>query len=133
MDTFENGTRRWVKRHAATAIVMLVCVVVLCVPVVRDYRVLKRIQRLGGRVFRIYDYLPEQVRDRLEGSKAVLFSRVIGIQCNHSELDDGLACQLSTFKDIDVLSLDNSCITRQGLACLVSLPKLRALHLSNSK
>lgn len=116
---------------AAALSIIFVIFSILCTIAYLDYRVISRVERLGGRVFGTYDYLPWFIREQLDGEHLVM-SSVIGVVCECPDANDELACLLTRFQKINVLNLNDSRISRRGLECLCSLPHLQSLRISKA-
>jgi Leucine-rich repeat (LRR) protein len=104
----------------------------VAVPIYRQFVAIREIERLYG-VVRTEPRGPKWLRASLTDKRMKVFDDVIGVHFIVGRATDSTVGHLGCLTKVEVLELEKTEVTDEGLAQIKGLTNLRKLHLSNTR
>jgi hypothetical protein len=113
-------------------LIVTATVLQIILPIWRQQRAIREIQRLGGRIV-IENGGPEWLRARVGDEHMKYFDRVVKADLTVKAVDDSTLRHVATLDNLQSLWLGNSRITDDGLVHLRRMTQLEQLWLGNTR
>ncbi len=114
---------------AGIAVIAIALGLRLGLPVYRQYRAVREVERFGG-VVQTSPRGPDWLRKRLGDERMQVFDTVIRVDLNDSRITDAEMFYLSALTDLQWLNLDRTQVGDDGLIQIKDLKKLEGLLLN---